>query len=295
MKRLAFTMLELVFVIVILGIIGKFGVEFLAKAYQSFIYTKINNELQSKSASVIEFIASRLQHRIKDSLIARKNDNTFDALSSVDPTTSQDYRILEWVSADIDGFRGNSKPFWSAIADLEAGVAGRIDSPETNTTALNALITILSNANSTLDDAALYFIGSSSDVETGYGWDGNITTINAQNGSMHPISFIPGDITSFYPDHNNFTDVYEYYKLAWTANAIVLSNDGNLTFHTDYQPWEGEDYNASAQQNLLMQNVDTFQFMAIGSIVKVQVCVNSPIVDGEATGGYSICKEKTIY
>lgn len=295
MKRLAFTMLELIFVIVIMGIIGKFGVELLAKAYQSFIYTKVNDELQSNSASTIEFIASRLQHRIKDSVIARKNDNTFDALANVDQVTAQDYTILEWVSADIDGFRGNNAPFWSALVDLDAGVAGRVDSPETNTTALNALIIILSNGNSTLDDAALYFVGSSSDIETGYGWDGNITAINQQNGSMHPINFIPGDLTSFYPDHNNFTDVYEYYKLAWTANAIVLSNDGNLTFHTDYQPWEGETFNNSTKQNLLMQNVDTFQFLAIGSIIKVQVCVNSPIIDGETTGGYSVCKEKTIY
>lgn len=290
MKRFAFTMLELVFVIVIMGILGKFGVEFLARAYQSFVYTQVNNELQSNSATSVEFIATRLQYRIKDSIIARKNDGSFRALGSVDPTTSQDYRILEWVSADIDGFRGNSRPFWSGIADLDAGVAGRIDSSETNTTALNALITILSDANSTLDDAALYFIGSSSDIETGYGWDGNITTINQQRASMHPINFIPGDLTSFYPDHNNFTDVYEYYKLAWTANAIVLSNDGNLTFHTNYQPWEGEDYNASTQQNLLMQNVDTFQFMAIGSIVKIQVCVATDLVEE-----YSLCKEKTIY
>ena len=165
-----------------------------------------------------------------------------------------------------------------------------IQSPETNTTALDALIRILSNNNSTLNDAALYFIGSNSDINTGYGWDTNTSIIDLQNGSMHPINFIVGDLTDFHADNNNFTDVYEYYKLAWTANAIVLSNDGNLTFHTNYQPWEGETYLNATQQNLLMQNVDTFQFMAIGSIVKIQVCVATDLVEE-----YSLCKEKTIY
>ena len=68
--RNAFTMIELIFVIVIMGILGKFGTEFLIQTYNNFIFTKVNNTLQSNSAQTIEFIASRLQHRIKDSVIA---------------------------------------------------------------------------------------------------------------------------------------------------------------------------------------------------------------------------------
>ena len=45
-KRFAFSMLELIFVIVILGVLSKFGVEFLAQAYNNFIFSKINNTLQ---------------------------------------------------------------------------------------------------------------------------------------------------------------------------------------------------------------------------------------------------------
>jgi len=39
--RAAFTMIELIFVIVVMGIIGKFGVEFLAQAYKSFIFSSV--------------------------------------------------------------------------------------------------------------------------------------------------------------------------------------------------------------------------------------------------------------
>lgn len=67
-NRFAFTMLELIFVIVVMGILGTYGVEFLARAYESFIFSKINYDLQSKSGATVEFISKRLEHRIKRSV-----------------------------------------------------------------------------------------------------------------------------------------------------------------------------------------------------------------------------------
>lgn len=58
--RTAFTMIELIFVIVVMGIIGKFGVEFIAEAYKGFINAKINHELQATSEQTVEIIAARL-------------------------------------------------------------------------------------------------------------------------------------------------------------------------------------------------------------------------------------------
>jgi prepilin-type N-terminal cleavage/methylation domain-containing protein len=79
-NRKAFTMIELIFVIVIMAILAKFGVEFVAQSYSSFINSQINNELQSNSATAVEFVATRLQHRIKPSAIAREDDGTFTPL-----------------------------------------------------------------------------------------------------------------------------------------------------------------------------------------------------------------------
>ena len=138
----AFTMLELVFVIVVMGILAKFGVEFLALAYNSFIHTKINNELQGQSAAAVEFVSARLQHRIKNSVIARDLDDTFQGLSG---NTNFDAPILEWVGSDVEGFRGDSMPNWSGVIDLdpiESNVTS-LQSPETNTTAINNLIDVL--------------------------------------------------------------------------------------------------------------------------------------------------------
>ena len=293
MRRLGFTLIELIFVIVIMGILSKFGIEFLAQAYNSFIFSSVNNTLQAQSGTAVESIASRLQYRIKDSIIARKPGadlTNYKALASSD--YAETATILEWVGSDIEGFRGNSLPNWSGIIDIDASTKTILNSPRTNTTAINNLIGILSHGSGTgINNAAIYFIGSDSDIDN-YGWDGMALT-DHNTSVMHRINSTAADefISGIGGVDFSGSDVYEYYQLAWTAYAVVHSADGNLTLHYDYQPWEGESYlSAGTKKDLLMQNVDTFRFKAIGSIVKIQVCVNTDLVEG-----YSLCKEKTIF
>jgi len=296
MRRAAFTLLELIFVIVIMGILAKFGIELLSQAYKSFIFSSVNNRLQSQSTAAVETIASRLQYRIKDSIIAKKSAADYKALASSDYGDTA--TILEWVATDIDSFRGNTAilPHWSGIIDLRDPNSNEntLVSPGTDTTELDTLINTLSNGNSGIDNAAIYFVGSDSDIYTGYGWGGAITT---QDVAMHPIRS-NGVVNQFVPTNgatgadNNFTgtDVYEYYQLAWTAHAVVHTpNDGNLTLYYDYQPWEGESY-TDGKKAIIMQDVDTFRFRAAGSIVKIQVCVRTDLMED-----YSLCKEKTVF
>ena len=298
MRRAAFTLLELIFVIVIMGILAKFGVELLSQAYQNFIFSSVNNRLQSQSEAAVETIASRLQYRIKDSVIARRTNGTFVGLAgNTDPTIP----ILEWVASDIDGFRGNSAvlPHWSGVIDIDASTAPTtLVSPGTDTVALNTLIGVLSNGGSTIDDAAIYFVGSDSDVQTGYGWNTATGPITTQNEAMHPINDVAGQPTQFVSGVGvdfSGVDIYEYYQLAWTAYAVGITdynlsnNTGTLRLYYDYQPWKGESY-ADAKNEVLMDNVSTFKFRAAGSIVKIQVCVKDDLVEE-----YSLCKEKTIF
>lgn len=295
MRRSAFTLLELIFVIVILGILSKYGIELLSQAYKNFIFSNINNALQSQSAAAVETVAARLQHRIKDSVIARESGGAFSALAGYTAATAP---ILEWVGADIDGFRGNAGvlPHYSGVIDIGLSNATTLVSPETNTSALNSLISTLSNGVSGIDDAAIYFVGSDSDINN-YGWDG--TPLADHNTSvMHPIKQ-GTNVNEFESgialDDFSGVNVYEYYQLAWTAYAVGIQdyNDttktGTLRLWYDYQPWNGDSY-INAKNEILMENVSTFRFKAIGSIIKIQVCVNSDLMEN-----YSLCKEKTVF
>ncbi len=70
------------------------------------------------------------------------------------------------------------------------------------------------------------------------------------------------------------------------------NNDGNLTLYYNYRPWEGQKY-TDGNSSLIMQDVDTFQYKAVGDLIKVQLCVKDGNISSD--GGYSVCKEKTIF
>ncbi len=312
-NRFAFTIIELIFVIVVIGILAKFGVGFMAQAYKGFLYENVNHTLQSESEQAVEFIAKRLEYRIKDSVIARtKIGGLPEPIGSINPAINN-YTVLEWIGVDNDGFRGKTTPYWSGIIDLNSSSASILTSQGTDTKAINNLIKELSNQKTTIADAALYFVGSNSDAKGDYGWSGNnLAHINSQKGAIHPIKSVAGNTAQFQSSTgSNFSgvDVYEYYKLAWTAYAIVMTDydkaekTGTLKLYYNYQPWLDKDGDSLTDQlnkapnvksSIIMENVSDFQFLSVGSIMKIKVCTKSKVLKKDG-GDYSLCKEKTIF
>ena len=325
-SKKAFTMMELIFVIVIMGILAKFGVEFLTTAYSGFINSKINNKLQQNSASALEFVAARLQYRIKASTIAREpaGDDSFTPISLYFGQTAN---ILEWIGYDIEGYRGGVSGTWSGVLDLNNTETNgnQLSSIDTNTTNINNIISALSNGNSGMSSgvnssAAIYFVNPDAlEINASYwGWDMNpavsMPLFNTQSDVyIHPVK-AAADTSLFIPINangvvNTFTgvDAYEFYQLAWSAYAVGIdnydeydaatnpdgTNTGDLTLWYNYQPWRGEDRN-DGNSSVIMQNVSSFQFIARESIIKIQVCVKSILLIDEGEE-YSICKEKTIF
>ena len=281
--RKGFTLMELVFVIVIFGILSKFGADILYKIYENYVYSNTFNRLENQSEMAVKQIANRLQYRIKDSTIAR------DTLSgSIEPIGSNtgNETVLEWIGVDIDGWRGTvtTKPQWSGFIDLAASTSNVLNSPETNVTD---------------SELGIFFIGSNVDLNSSaFGWDGtDLRNLASQSGAaIHPVDFATTSITSAMTAAPNFsnTDVYEYYELARTAYAVEFDEDGRqLIFHYEYQPWLGETASADSTSALIMDNVTSFKFTSMGDIMVIQVCVGDDNVTG--VGEYSICKEKVVF
>ena len=299
MRRAAFTLIELIFVIVIMGILSKFGVEFLMQAYYTFIYSKINHELQSRSELAVQTIANRLQYRIPQSTIKRIQPTNHFTLAPEWVANPDEYNILEWIGYDIDGFRGgsNGQPLWSGIIDLNDTLttAAKLFSPDTNTTAINNLIDALSG--STIADAALFFNSADYD-EDGFGWDGG-AVLNDHTRAMHPVNALSANefSSSLGVDFSSMR-VYNRYFLAWTAYAVVHdAENAKLWLHYDYQPWQNENYNSNtAKKRLLMDNVDTFRIRPSpdGTLFNIIVCAESKLIVGTMEE-HSLCKEKVIF
>ena len=303
----AFTFIELIFVIVIMAIIAKFGMEFLAQAYRNYLYQHIDAKLHEQSAAAVEYIASKLQYRIKDSVIIRKGSD-FKALEGEDSST--DYDVLEWIAYDIEGFRGESdaKPLWSGLIDKEYAhqtTPPDIYSPGTDTSKIDKLLKALSPRDKGVDDTAIYIMSSDSDVKVDYGWDG---AINDQTYALHPIKH-DTNVSKFVSiwDDKDFTLLNSElkdarYKLCQTAYAIEFDtsdpDNKKLILHYDYRPWMGEKYDdENTTEAVIMEHVSTFRKRQSFGVIKIQVCTKSSFVKRANTDEeqYSVCKEKTIY
>lgn len=319
-KHSAFTMIELVMVIVVFGIVASIGAEIVASLYNNYLRTRAINRLQSQTEIVLEQIAKRLQYRVKDSVRASNDDGAnWVPLPSAVPG----YNIIEWIGISNESLLGE----WNGATAVVPGWSGLIDMNDAVNTNLAART--LSTPGSRLDFArdtilalttgspngsidmytpngklpALIFKGQKSATNTlAYNVDNyysfgpnNYTSRIAYSTNTH--FSIPNDdnLTDF--DGDNFGDLFEQYYLAHTAYALVpigSANDFNLTLRYNYQPWNGENYDAGdTPRSTLAEHVSTFRIRQDGDVVRIKLCIH----DNNQSGNFdfSACKEKVIY
>ena len=301
MKK-AFTMLELVMVMVVLGIVASIGADIIASMYTNYLRSRTIDALENKTEIVLEQIAKRLQYRIKDSIIARKA-GSITALSNTDET----YPILEWIGYSNESFLGIPRPGWSGFIDLDHNdtkrTNGTLKTSESNLTDAAETISALSYGTVDLNtsrEAALIFKGRSYNP-TDFGWgtntntDGDATLKVKIHGTSIDVFEISND--SYIPP-----EIYEQYYLAHTAYAIAPTGtttqngftDFNLTLHYNYQPWLSGFYNTHGNSSLLAHHVSLFRFKQDETILRLKLCLHDNNQTG--VGDYIVvCKEKVIY
>lgn len=295
MKK-AFTMLELVMVMVIMGIIASIGADIIASMYTNYLNARTVNALEAKTEITLEQIAKRLQYRIKESVIARTAGNTPVALSNAaanDP-------VLEWIGYSNESFLGTPLPGWSGFIDLNSTENDKtnrlLKTPESNLSEAVNIIAALTDGNLTLSGAStaagLIFKGRSSNSDD-FGWNSGTNT----NGD-HVILVTDHNETTFHIEETPPDEIYEQYYLAHSAYAIVPEGnttgmDYNITLYYNYQPWLNQDYNTSASHSTLAEHVSLFRFKQDDTIIQLKLCLHdgNPTIDERIV----ICKEKVVY
>ena len=320
-KNGAFTLLELVMVIVIMGIVGMMATNIIANVYKNYIISYRVNELQAKTETLLEQIGNRLKYRIKDSTIARETNDysAYKKLSNATPDSTKSY-ILEWIGYSNEALRGKwdssiYKPAYSGFIDVDSTDTNRatFSTPGSNLTNARDILYTLSNTKVDLNDnakpAVLYFDTIRPIVEY---WDN--ASVAESNTTFQVIknSDTKFDLTTA---RTNSIDIYERYYLAWSAYAIVPRKAGSLCntasnvddarfdlcLYYNYQPWLGDGY-IDGSVSLLMENVTSFRFRSVDNFIRIKVCVN----EGNTTAsGLNIqknnrsalgfCKEKAIF
>ncbi len=295
-----FTMLELIFVIVILGIVASIGSQIIVQVYESYLTQRAVHRSSIKTELAAVQISNRLTYSITGTIIGRKAANDFRAIENI-PIGTTDYEILEWISADEDSF-GAIGPAWSGYCDVNASSKDSLSTPGSTLSSLNTIISNLSTSG--ISDTAILFPSSYTARTVGF-WNGAA----GNTDGIHPVSGNSGtdNLTLDSLGVGVERTIKEHYKLAWSAYAIVptvkldaaeLANRGfestddiyDLELYYDYQPWEGEHYTAGSN-TVLIRNISVFKFTGSANTIRFKICQRESI-----GGNYTIntCKEKAV-
>ncbi|ERJ28963.1 hypothetical protein UNSWCS_2056 [Campylobacter concisus UNSWCS] len=306
MKR-AFTLLELIIVIVILGIIAMMSFNAIMNIYSNYFQTRTVNELETQTEIALEQISKRLEHRIKPSVIARKPSGGFLPLNDSRVNLNSGYEILEFIPYAYEIFNdvpsGNKAGRYSGYADLtKSSPATGLISPGSNfsTEVVETIkdLTCKENASGCVDfkdkDGGVVAIFSDVyyDVQNSFGYKGILNLDIAKVG----VKSIDGDTLEISGFANK--QISEQYHLAYTANAIVPEQSADpkdtangvfdLNLYYDYRPWMGQGYK-NGEKATLAKNVTRFVFIEKNGVIVLKLCMRAK--NSEIT----ICKSKAVY
>lgn len=311
MKR-AFTLLELVVVIVVLGIIAMMSFNAIMNIYSNYFQTKTVNELETQTEIALEQISKRLEHRIKPSVIARKTDGAFLALNDSRVNLDAKYEILEFIPYAYEIFNdvpsGNKAGRYSGYADLaKSSPATGLISPGSNfsTEVVETIkdLTCREDTNATCVDftkkdggVVAIFSDVYYNVQSSFGYSNGTVPVDLDIAKVG-VKSIDGDTLEISGFANK--QISEQYHLAYTANAIVPEQSSDpkdtangvfdLNLYYDYRPWMGEKYKPNGEKATLAKNVTRFVFTEKNGVIVLKLCMRAK--NSEIT----ICKSKAVY
>ena len=316
-QKQGFSLLELIFVIVILGIVASISSSLIAQLYENYLVQKALHRVTLKTELAINQIANRLTYRIANSVITRQSSGTFNPLADLlFNSSNQDRAVLEWIGYDNESFSAQSVPGWSGYCDQATTAAPNISTPGSN---LSFTTSITKNlAGGTVPPLAVLFsLGGQPDGPSipadasCYGYNGNtacIHQVTITNNTTLNTNRLAGVANTAISDH---------YKLAWSSYAIVATNrdalytnvrDGSILADNDitprsfdlelrynYQPWAGTQFNDSTtSRSTLIRNVTSFKYSELGGTLRIKLCATERIGDANSTTNVSACKEKVV-
>ncbi len=305
----AFSMIELVFALIVMGIVASIGSSILAQVYENYITQKAVYTSSIKTEMVANQLVNLLTYRINGTTIGK---NITDTNNSGTWTTSNGtwerldravagnpFKTLEWIGQDSDGFGAMATQPWSGIANYETSTMNSFQTPASHLADASTILTNLTNGKvdlTTAKPAGILFDQKDNFYDDNLEYNPNCMGLidPANRVCIFPVAKVDDTHFSF-TRANQAKIVTERYKLSGSAYAIVPEVDKNdklndLYLYSNYQPWNGEVY-TDGTKNLLLRNVSVFRFSENGGVLQFKLCQQEDIgMDANIT----TCKEKAV-
>ncbi len=276
MKK-AFTLIELVFVITVLGIVVGVSMEHIAMIYDDLIQKDEVSRIDDSVESAIDTIDKMLSSSIKESIVMIR-DGDYSVCKSIHEQGLSGVNTLAWVGVEKYGMSGGLQggyymPFWSGVVDLSLSDYDSITDPLADFAKEMTAIADMSDAKS----MAVYFDGSST----------NSCYDFFQNGGASMFEVVPnGQKLSF--KSKKPSKISQKYYLSHTGYAITLDGE-NLNLHYDFVPWQGQGA-SSGKVTLLASSISSFGVSSDGGVIRVNICSSAL-----SSTKQKICKERAIF
>lgn len=288
MKK-AFTLVELIFVIVITALIGTFGANLFVVLNDNYLRAKAINSLSYEVDNAFNVIEARLSNKIYSTLLARLDKsihqnpidyNGFKYLS--DDEVTNDYSALEWIGQSLESKNiAGVNPGWSGIMDTfeaytkptnDIGGNGTFKTPGSKLTEVKKIVDSLYPGSS--ENLAVIF-DENTGVETGMHDEFGF---NSKNDAIKTAVVSISDDKTFNVKKYPLGSIYGVtYKLGHSAYAIYPSlvknaNDKSVTdyfdlvFYYNYQPWIGHHFDKDGKKALIAEYVTEFRYKMLGKV-----------------------------
>jgi len=306
----AFSIIEIIFILVILGIVSSISSQIIVQVYENYISQKALYTVTKKTELAVMQIANRLTYRIQGTTISKDLNNpgivrgvNWIRLDEI-PANDNNYTTIEWIGYDYSSFTAdNNKSLWSGVSDYERASRDSIDTVGSTLSRVDTIIQRVSGGEVGLTGVGVNrpaVIFSQKDKKY----------INAVGGEYSPecmgmidnndrdcIFRVSRNGDSNLTFLNNKAKIAtERYKLAWSAYALVPIRKPNglldIFLYHNYQPWEGEQYTSVANnRKVLATNVSVFKFTENGGNIQFKLCIRERI---SAENNITSCKDKAI-
>lgn len=319
MKKSAFTLIEMIISIVILGILSAGTFVSIKNLYLKVAKSKAISELSSDSQNIVDQISLLLYDRVPSSVIGYDGVSSFESIYNMNQT----YEVLEWLGTSVESLK---KREYSGLVDLDDS-NGTIKSPDTSVGDLETTTErkFQSVANALGEDSlALAFAGTfddgqivySQDFNNSFGWHGNganllyVLDVNS-TGSDIVLETQPNAI------YEKYYIVDSAYAIARgehvNLNAPCISDlnrsvkDNTLFLFFDYRPWRqnlgvGETYcadsaggNQRGSVTILSNEISGFEIGLLNDNIYFNLTSNRGIPKRRAENNVTISKQKVVY
>jgi len=299
-RRNGFTMIELLFVIVIMGVVGGFALDTVRQYYENIFRTHEYTKQVADADHILEQLSKYFETAINASIVNLDETNPNTCYGT--PGTNNGDFTVAFVAVDDDSLRGiNGQPGWSEDTLLQNN--NILSALDADYTVADTIITALYPTSSLVNSAVYDADSMDVDACTRFNWNGLGTQ------GYHTITATPTATTLPLAIGNAATDGKRKYLMR-TAYAFQVQENGDFTMYSNFRPWLGETYMTATRQDILGQNVahfsinynaQDFQNNANindrGMIWKLKVCMTGIDANlSESTAAsQQICRERSVH